>query len=210
MKKYTVYKITNKINNKIYIGTHVTNNLNDDYMGSGKMLKFAQDKYGIENFKKEYLHIFDSSDEMFEMESILVNEDFVKRNDTYNLNIGGYGGFRYLNENGLNNKNNQCYILSDKIKDDPLYLDWFVNQVKKGIKESDYIPGTYWKGKKHTEESKKKIGSANSINQKGKKNSQYGTCWVYNSKINENKKVKKTEVEYWLDKGWVRGRKIKF
>ncbi len=39
---YTVYKITNQINGKIYIGSHKTNDLNDRYMGSGKYLIRAQ------------------------------------------------------------------------------------------------------------------------------------------------------------------------
>ena len=99
--KYTIYKITNKVNNKIYIGKHQTKDPNDGYMGSGKMLRRAQKKYGIENFIKEILYIFDTEDEMNAKEKELVTEEFCLREDTYNICIGGQGGFSYINNNTL-------------------------------------------------------------------------------------------------------------
>lgn len=99
--KYTIYKITNKVNNKIYIGKHQTKDPNDGYMGSGKMLRRAQKKYGIENFIKEILYIFDTEDKMNAKEKELVTEEFCLREDTYNICIGGQGGFSYINNNTL-------------------------------------------------------------------------------------------------------------
>ena len=57
---YTIYKITNNVNGKYYIGKHQTKDLNDGYMGSGKFIKRAIEKYGVKNFTKEIIHVFDN------------------------------------------------------------------------------------------------------------------------------------------------------
>lgn len=94
---YTVYKITNLLNGKIYVGIHKTNNLEDGYMGSGINIKKAIRKYGVSNFKKEYLAIFDKPEEMYEMESFIVSEEFTSNNETYNISLGGNGGWDSVN-----------------------------------------------------------------------------------------------------------------
>lgn len=90
-KIYTVYKTTNLINNKTYIGVHYTDNIYDDYLGSGNALHSAIKKYGITNFKKEILFTFNILEDAYNKEAELVNEEFVKRDDTYNLRLGGVG-----------------------------------------------------------------------------------------------------------------------
>ncbi len=94
---YLVYKVTNLTNNKIYIGCHQTININDGYMGSGKLIKRAIKKYGLINFKKEILKMFNNVTDMFEYEKQLVNENYLNDGLVYNLTLGGNGGWSYIN-----------------------------------------------------------------------------------------------------------------
>jgi len=87
--KHFTYKITNTINNKIYIGIHSTKNVNDGYMGSGSLLKEAQYQQGIKSFQKEILSFYKSRDDLRNAERIIVNQEFINRSDTYNVQLGG-------------------------------------------------------------------------------------------------------------------------
>jgi len=95
MNYYTVYKTTNKINGRFYHGAHQTNDLDDDYMGSGTYLKRAIKKYGKENFEKEILCLCETVEEMFDMKSQVVKMDDPL---SYNLRTGGYGGWECSEE----------------------------------------------------------------------------------------------------------------
>lgn len=91
--KYYIYKTTNMINGKIYVGYHASDNIEtDNYLGSGYLLKKSIQKHGKENFKREILHEFETQEEATKKEREIVNEDFIARDDTYNICLGGFGG----------------------------------------------------------------------------------------------------------------------
>lgn len=113
--KYIVYLTTNlksSINgrNRIYIGVHKIENpdIKDDYLGCGVKyntpstymfpktpFQYAVKKYGPQAFNRVTLFIFDTAEEAYKKESEIVNEDFIKRSDTYNVALGGIGGSLY-------------------------------------------------------------------------------------------------------------------
>ena len=99
---YYLYEIKNTVNNKIYVGVHQTKDINDGYMGSGTVINKAYEKYGKEMFVKTILEYFDTREDMIRREKEIVNEDFLSRDDIYNVRRGGTGGFDYINKNGLN------------------------------------------------------------------------------------------------------------
>jgi hypothetical protein len=170
-KKYNyIYKTTNLINNKFYIGMHSTDNLDDGYL-------------------KDPLCM--------------------------NIRPGGEGGGLFGKNNGFygkkiteENKIKMLNALLEKRKDPS-----FIKKLNKKL--SDSATKHFKEGglnsffnKKHTDDTKKKIGEKNSVHQKGEGNSQFGTCWIYNDK--ESKKIKNSELEQYLKCDWIKGRKMKF
>ena len=86
---FVIYKVTNKINGKYYIGRHATKNLNDSYMGSGKGITNAIKKYGVENFSKEIIAETTSREKLWDLEKEIVNSNVVKDPMSYNMAFGG-------------------------------------------------------------------------------------------------------------------------
>jgi len=93
-KKYHyIYKTTCLTTNMFYIGMHSTNNLEDEYFGSGTILKRSIKKYGKENHLCEILEFLPNRKELISREKQIVNRDFIKNTKCMNLMEGGNGGF---------------------------------------------------------------------------------------------------------------------
>lgn len=98
---FHVYKITNKINGKFYIGVHKTEDFErSSYMGSGPLIRKAVRKYGKVEFIRESLFVYQDKEEAYEKERSLINcEDPL----SYNLKEGGIGGWEFVNSLDLPN-----------------------------------------------------------------------------------------------------------
>lgn len=211
-KKYHyIYRTTNIINGKYYIGIHTTDNLNDGYIGSGKKLWYSINKYGKENFKCEILEILPDRSSLIEREKEMVNEELLDDPMCMNLTVGGGDGFYHINKNGMNNKSNQ-FILggkasAEKLKNDVEYRnrhrEWVRKNAKRLYEEGKFKP-INWTGKKHTLETIEKMKQSKFGHGLGSTNSQFGTCWITNGI--ENKKIKRNDS---LPDGWELGRTLK-
>ena len=90
--KYFIYITTNKVNGKKYIGQH-TGSLNDEYVGSGELLKRAIKKHGKENFVREILAIAEDKEALDVLEKYYIEKHNAIANSLfYNLTEGGTGG----------------------------------------------------------------------------------------------------------------------
>ena len=87
---YYIYKITNINNNKFYIGSHRTSDLNDNYFGSGIYLKRSIKRYGKESFIKEIILYCDNVEQMLQKETEILQQ--FKNNPVYNLKFCSSGG----------------------------------------------------------------------------------------------------------------------
>jgi len=189
---YYLYKITNTQNNKIYIGVHQTKNLDDEYFGSGLNLHRAIKKYSKEHFVKEILEYFDNEESMLAREKELVNSEFVKSTDTYNINEGGKGSFSYINSlPNQNHKPGQQKAASmlghqafrDKLANDPEFATYISHirstYMKQSFEDGTRInPATYHK-------------------------------WISNDSLLKSIYVPKDKIEELSKDGWYLGRKYK-
>lgn len=228
-KYYLIYQITNLVNGKIYIGKHKTTNIEDNYFGSGNLIRAAINKYGLENFVKTILFKLQNEEEMNLLEKCVITPEFCQRKDTYNIMEGGTGGWNYVNsENGpykkgsikrhnavkLANQNrdlqqqaNKCREAFNKKKQNGQF-EIFQQNVSDGIKRykqnnPDWMvkENNPMYGKKHSSKSKAKMSK-----HAYEHNSMHGKIWICNYELEESKIWNINES---IPKGWVKGRHSK-
>lgn len=215
-KYYLIYQITNKLNGKIYIGKHITYNINDGYMGSGKYIRKAINQEGIENFEKTILFECNSEEEMNQKEVEIVNEDFIARDDVYNVIPGGSGGWSY-NNNVLKNNGAKNFFKNkteEEIKEIRkkageksllvLKTKEFGEKISKILKEHFKTHEAHYKGYHHSEEIRKKISKSVRGKLVGNKNGNFGHHWWKDP--NDKTKFKSIKEGDPIPSGWIRGK----
>ncbi len=182
---YYVYKTINKINKKFYIGVHKSNNIeNDDYLGSGILIKKAIEKYGIENFERYILCEFNDRNEAYNLEKELVDKS---NKFSYNLKEGGYGGWDYVNSLGLKNCMKNLEIRKKNIESHKKNKSYSSEKFQKACRENikkaiEYNTDRSWK-----KESKEKL--SNSLKEYYKKHESI----LKGKKLSEKEKQKRSD-----------------
>ena len=155
-KKYHyVYITTNLINGKKYVGDHSTNNLNDNYIGSGIIVKGAVKKYGKENFHREILKLLPTKEEAFDAQ-----EEYIKIYETH-VSQGGYN-VSWKGGSGVNQWIKHSEETKKKIGDSKRGKKRkpFTDEWKNNLIESRKGRSPVKKGTKLSEEHKRKIGES--------------------------------------------------
>ena len=206
-----LYKTTCIVNNRYYIGMHSTNNLNDGYLGSGRRLTASVRKHGVNNHEKKILQFLETRELLIEAEIKAITPEMLTDVNCMNLMCGGSGGF--ISEEQQRHRSMCAGLKFSEIRKnnpniDKEYREKLSKTTKKAIEEGRIKTWKElydWTGRKHSDETKNKMSVSSKGQGVGEKNSQYGTCWI--TKDGTNKKIKKEELEIYLNEGWVKGRK---
>lgn len=206
---YLIYKTTNLINGKFYIGKHQTENKNDSYLGSGIALEKAIKKYGRNNFIKEILFECNSEEEMNQKEKEIITDDLIKNKNCYNIGLGGEGGAMFK---GKHHTEETKQKLREKNKG-RIFSKETREKISNSLKKNGQLNNM-------TEERKKKISKSllTYYDKKGRKNKRRikreklnliidkdeKQCYIYKDDIEY--RVYKEELDYYLNNGWKIGR----
>jgi hypothetical protein len=197
-----IYKITctrGRYKDHYYFGQHTTDNLDDEYKGSGKKLRDYYKKHP-NDYVKEIISFHNSQEELNQAEINIINK-YLNDNKCLNIAEGGKGG--------CTNKG-KTWKVATVIKRQPMS-----EETKKKISKANKGTNHREKGWHHSEYSKQKIGISNSIKNKGhevsddvrnKLSSLYSNT-KYMTLDNHTVRAKENEINHYLELGYHFGRK---
>ena len=230
-----IYEVTNKVNNKKYIGRHKSSELDESYLGSGKLIKQAIEKYGKENFSIKILEECDSMEKLNLQEKYWISfYNAVDSNEYYNIAKGGYSG-----SSGWHHTEESKLKISNKIKGKTVskesiekYKQTMFNKSDEDKQLMSMNKSKSHLGKKRSDEAKLKTSNTLKEGYKmGIYKSQKGKiAWNKGKSMSDEQKQKLSdacknkihitngslnkmiyieELDYWKNNGWWRGRTIK-
>ncbi len=211
-KFHYIYKTICLVTGKYYIGMHSTDNLQDGYKGSGKVLWYSIRKYGKENHSVEILEFVSDRKLLILREEEIVTKEIVSDPMCMNIREGGKGGWDHLTKEQLANASKLgTASFKEKMKD-PSFNEDHRNKTSDGAKAS-YKNGrvrTGWNvdsSNAWTEKVRQKRAETRQARkfQQGENNSQHGIKRAWVNKDSINKKIKRELLESFLNDGWSLG-----
>lgn len=205
-KHHYIYKIT-RDDGKYYIGMHSTDNLEDGYFGSGKLITRSIKKHGLRRHSKEILEHMSTREALKVREREIVNEELLGDVLCMNLQLGGGGGWS-TEQQSLNGTRGNEKMRKLRLENP----DWAkqVADAQSRAQKLVYAQGRKptlptWTGRKHRSETLEKLKTSMSGKQSGERNSQFGIKRVGINKDGKIKKVQPHQLQEYLDDGWKKG-----
>ena len=199
-KYHYFYRIDNEVTKEFYYGIHSTNNMNDNYMGSGSRLRRIYKLYGKQNFTKSILKYFNSRDELLKYEHDFVNESVLSDPLCLNMITGGIGSYNGYTTKGLVTVKDINGNTMDVSMKDPRYLSGELKSVTSGLV---VVRDKYGQCFQVSNTDPRYLSGELTIVSKGNKGFK---GWTYVYKNGEYKAIKKCELDSYLNDGWeIRG-----
>jgi len=212
-----IYKTTNLINGKFYVGKDEKNN--PEYLGSGINLNRAIKKYGKENFIKETIEVCSTREELIEREKYWIKETKAQELG-YNIADGGWGGNTYTEETKqrVSQFFKGRYLSPETIEKRKKTIEERKKQNPDRYRQTEERKkaiGDFHRGKEISEEQRKKLSERmknftnyspeflemqKGENRRGEKSPMWGTKASEETRRKQSEAHKKNPVRYWLGK----------
>lgn len=204
-----IYKIT-RDDGKYYIGMHSTDELEDGYFGSGKLITRSVKKYGVEKHQKEILEFLPSRSLLKEREKEIITLEMRADKKCMNIAPGGGGGFiseemQFKRASAAGKAASKVFTKGSIAAKQRAAATVKTTKIRRERGVLRNWCGENFRGKSHTAETKAKMSASQQGKQLGQRNSQFGTCWITDGV--KPIKIKKDQLDEYLTNGYSRGRK---